>query len=152
MTSESGEATMSGESSGDPDGPIDRRKAEEMLLILGRLGRAVHDALADRVEPGLAGNAEVFVIVRLHLRGPQRPSDIVSAIGMSSGGVTKLIDRLEVGGYIGREFGTIENDRRGTRLVLTPKGADLAQEYADALLSELDEVRDAIERLRSLVW
>ena len=150
MTSEPSGTTMSSASEGSPDGLTDRQKAEEILLVLGRLGRAVHDALADRVEPGLAGNAEVFVIVRLHLRGPQRPSDIVSAIGMSSGGVSKLLDRLEVAGYIGRELGAIENDRRATRLVLTPKGADLAREYADALLSELDEVRDAIERLHAL--
>ena len=151
MTSEPSAATMSGEGSGGHAGLDDRRKAEEMLLVLGRLGRAVHDALVARVEPAIVGDAKIFVIVRLHLRGPQRPSDIVQALGMSSGGVTKLLDRLEAAGYISREFGAIKNDRRATRLVLTPKGAGLAQDYADALLSELDEVRDAIERLHAMV-
>ena len=145
MTSEPGGG------SGGPDGRADRRKAEEMLLVLGRLGRAVHDALVARVEPAIVGNAEIVVIVRLHLRGPQRPSDIVKALGMSSGGVTKLLDRLEAAGYIIRELGAIKNDRRATRLVLTPEGAGLAQDYADALLSELDEVKDAIERLHAMV-
>jgi DNA-binding MarR family transcriptional regulator len=142
---------MSGEGQAGRGGLTDRRTAEEMLLILGRLGRSVHDALVARVEPAIVGNAEVFVIVRLHLRGPQRPTDIVNALGMSSGGVTKLLDRLEAAGYITRELGAIKNDRRATRLVLTAKGAGLAQEYADALLSELDEVKDAIERLHAMV-
>jgi DNA-binding MarR family transcriptional regulator len=128
----------------------DREKAEEILLVLGRLGVTVHDALVARVRAELVGNAEVFVITSLHLHGPLRPSDIVEATRMTSGGVTKLIDRLESGGYITRQLGAVATDRRATRLILTAKGARLARSYADALLSEMDEVRGSVECLSRL--
>lgn len=150
MTSEPGGTTSRG-GPGASQVVTERQKAEEILLVLGRLGRAVHDALVARVGPATVGNAEVFVIVRLHLHGPQRPSEIMSAIGMSSGGVTKLLDRLEGAGYVSRQLGAVKTDRRATRLVLTHRGAALAQEYADALLSEMDDVKDAIERLHAIV-
>ncbi len=151
MTSEPRGTTIAGEGKGSPDDLTERQKAEEILLVLGRLGRAVHDALVARVGPATVGNAEVFVIVRLHRYGPQRPSEIMSAIGMSSGGVTKLLDRLEGAGYISRKLGAVKTDRRATRLVLTRRGAALAQRYADAVLSEMDEVKDGIERLHAIV-
>lgn len=128
----------------------DRQRAEESLIILGRLGRTVHDAIAGRVGSDLANNTDVFVICSLDLRGPLRPSDIVDGIGMTSGGVTKLIDRLEQNGYIRREFGAVASDRRATRLVLTEEGAQLARDYADAVLSEIDTVADAIRSLRDM--
>jgi len=151
MTSEPRGTTTAGEGKGAPEVLTERQKAEEILLVLGRLGRAVHDALVARVEPATVGNAEVFVIVLLHVGGPHRPSEIMSAVGMSSGGVTKLVDRLEDAGYIKRELGTVKTDRRATHLVLTQKGAGLAQDYADALLSELDEVEAGIKRLHAII-
>lgn len=145
-----GTSQTADESSRDDARLPDHERAEEMLIIFGRLGRAVHDAIAARVETALVGNADVFVICSLHLRGPLRPSDIVDGIGMTSGGVTKLIDRLEQRGYIRREFGAVASDRRATRLVLTEDGVRLARDYADAILSEMDTVADAIESLRAL--
>ena len=111
MTTRVDETSVAAEGSRDHATLTDRERAEEMLIIFGRLGRAVHDAITDRVGSDLAGNPDVFVICSLHLRGPLRPSDIVDGIGMTSGGVTKLIDRLEQNGYIRREFGAVASDR-----------------------------------------
>jgi hypothetical protein len=47
--------------------------------------------------------------------------------------------------------GAAKTDRRATRLVLTRRGAALAHEYADASLSEMDDVKDGIERLHAIV-
>ncbi len=146
-----GASVMAGEDQNEKHDGIERQGVDEILLIFGRLGRAVTDAIAARVDPALAGNAEVFVVALLHLHGPQQPSEIASAVGMSSGGVTKLVDRLEVAGYVSRELGAIKTDRRATRVVLTPKGADLAGEYAAALLSVHDEVEASIEELHTAI-
>jgi DNA-binding MarR family transcriptional regulator len=100
-----------------------------------------------RVDLELAGNAEVIVVTYLDVHGPSRPADIVTFTGMTSGGVTKLLDRLEKGGYLTREFGTFPGDRRATLLALTPAGTRLASAYADALRAVSDEVREATARL-----
>jgi len=39
------------------------------------------------------------------------------AIRLTSGGVTKVIDRLEEQKLIARRYGSMKDDRRGTRLV-----------------------------------
>ncbi|MEA3409196.1 MAG: MarR family transcriptional regulator [Candidatus Eisenbacteria bacterium] len=132
-----------------PSASMDRRQAQEALLVLGSLGQLLTEAIGSRVDRGFAGNAEVIVVTYLDVSGPLRPADVVSATGMSSGGVTKLLDRLENGGYIRREYGTFLGDRRVSILSLTPDGEQLAREYADAVLAVEDAVRDAAARLCS---
>ena len=123
------------------------RQAQEALLVLGYLGRLLTEAMNARVELELAGNAEAIVVTYLDVHGPSRPVDIVTFTGMTSGGVTKLLDRLEGGGFITREFGTFPGDRRATVLALTPEGTRLAGVYADALLAVSEDVRAATARL-----
>jgi DNA-binding MarR family transcriptional regulator len=135
---------------GDPEGP-ERRRAQQLLLIFGRLGAAVSEALHARVDPRFTTNVEVMVITSLDLLGPQRPSDVIELTGMSSGGVTKVLDRLEGNGLIVREYGTVKGDRRGTRLVLTAEGRQVAGELAAGLEDRMDALRLAIEELRAVV-
>lgn len=129
-------------------GTPDRQRAQRLLLILARLGAAVTEALHSRVDATLATNVEVLVITSLDLLGPQRPADVLALTGMSSGGVTKVLDRLESHGLIVREFGGVEGDRRGIRLVLTSQGHAVAGLLADGLASRMDAVREAIDELR----
>lgn len=80
---------------GLPEGAVadvvsNRQRAQRLLLLFGRLGAAVTEALHERVEPLFASNVEVTVITSLDLQGPQRPVDILALTGMSSGGVTRV--------------------------------------------------------------
>ncbi len=50
--------------------------------------------------------------------GPRRPSEIGSALGLTSGAVTALIDRLESAGYARRARGV--GDRRSVHVELPP--------------------------------
>lgn len=51
--------------------------------------------------------------------GPRRPSDIGSALGLTSGAVTALIDRLESAGFAQRARGV--GDRRSVQVELPPE-------------------------------
>jgi DNA-binding MarR family transcriptional regulator len=126
----------------------DRQRAQRLLLIVSRLGATLSAALHSRVDPAFASNVEVLVITSLDLLGSQRPSDILALTGMTSGGVTRVLDRLEEHGLMVREFGHVAGDRRGTRLLLTPEGRRIAAELAAGLASRMDAVREAIEHLR----
>jgi DNA-binding MarR family transcriptional regulator len=146
----------SGRDSTPPGGQIespvlDRVAALRVLTILGHLGLTINDALVAELGPGLVDNAQILVLAKLGLGDPLRPADVIAFTGMSSGGVTKLLDRLERGGLIRREFGVIPGDRRGTRLALTPDGERAAARCADALRRRLDTLTDAMEQLRSVV-
>ncbi len=132
-------------------GEAERQRAQRLLIAFARLGAAVTVALHARVDTGFLSNVQVIVLTSLDLSGPQRPAGIIALPGMTSGGVTKVLDRLEEQGLIARRYGEVEGDRRGTELMLTPKGEQVAAGLAAAIASQADAVRDAIDELRSAV-
>ncbi len=92
------EGTTAAARDGQDGRPLDRRQAQEALLLLGQLGQSISEAMTKRIDSELADNPEVIVVTHLDLRGPSRPAEIIAVTGMTSGGVTKLLDRLEQGG------------------------------------------------------
>jgi MarR family transcriptional regulator, organic hydroperoxide resistance regulator len=67
-----------------------------------------------------------------------RVHELAAELGISSGGASKLVDRLEAGGYCRRHPNP--GDRRSSLLRLTPAGATLlarAQRVVDAELADL---------------
>ena len=131
----------------EPQEGSDVEAALEILMIIGRLGKRLHDALVAGADTDLVGNTEVVVVCSLSMRGSLRPTDIQTLTGLSSGGVTKLVDRLEAGGLVVRALGTYPDDRRATRLLLTPHGSQVARDFARAMLSETDAIRRGFTEL-----
>lgn len=127
----------------------DRIVLQRVLALLARLGAHVHGAFISRVDPELVGNAEVLVIATLDVQGESRPSEIAELTGISPSGVTKLIDRLENHGLV--ERGSVPGDRRGTRIVLTAQGDEVAGQLAAGLASQVDLVREVIAELQDAV-
>ncbi len=77
-----------------------------------------------------------------------RPTAIAERVGLSSGGTTKLLDRLELAGHIERSFG-IPGDRRAVRVRLTNSGRDQLVRMTDEIepyLPELTAVFTAVVR------
>jgi DNA-binding MarR family transcriptional regulator len=128
----------------------DRVAAQRLLATLGRLGSAIDQALRSRVDPEIVENHDVLVIATLDIQGPLRPSQVREITGMSSSGVTKLLDRLERLDLITREFGAVPGDRRGATVSLTPTGRDVAGRLAEGLRSQMDVVRWALRELGSI--
>jgi DNA-binding MarR family transcriptional regulator len=76
----------------------------------------------------------------------QRPTLIADRVGLSSGGTTKLLDRLEQQGLIEREFGLTE-DRRGVSLRLTELGAEQLRRSLDLALPLVPSLLVVLEAL-----
>ena len=101
---------------------------------------------------------DVQVISVLQLYGPSTPSNLGAATGLSSGGVTVALDRLEKAGYIRRQPNP--SDRRSLMIALVPsvlaklakffEGANAGARKALATLPErdLDAVIRFFERMR----
>ena len=62
-----------------------------------------------------------------------RPTDLTNATMLTSSGTTKRLDRLEQAGLIARE--PDPDDRRGTRISLTPAGRRLIDKVTEAHLA-----------------
>lgn len=131
----------------DPGARSELEHALQFVILMGRAGSMLHDALSAGGATELVGNTEVIVVCSLLLRGPLRPSDVSAMSGLSSGGTTKLIDRLERGGLIVRKLGAVPEDRRVTQLMLTPRGVQVALGFSKAVRDESDAIRNAFAEL-----
>jgi DNA-binding MarR family transcriptional regulator len=67
--------------------------------------------------------------------GYSTPTEVAGYLGLTSGAVTNMVDRLSTAGFVERQRNP--NDRRGSHLVLSPEGialvAEVRQRYADVL-------------------
>lgn len=76
-----------------------------------------NQAVAARVGLG-ASDAQVLSL--LTVNGPMTPGEIAKLTGLTTGSVTSLLDRLEIGAYINRERDT--RDRRKVVVAAAPEG------------------------------
>lgn len=67
---------------------------------------------------------QLGVLISLDVFGPQQPGSIAALLGLTSGGVSKLIDRLERHQLVQRSFGAVPDDRRAVLVGLTDLGRD----------------------------
>ena len=99
---------------------------------VGRIVETVHDRHC-RYAYGISG-AEMRVILALRRAGPAyalRPTELFRSLLVTSGAITKQVDRLIAAGYVDRQPGP---DKSGGFLIhLTDKGFKVADEALTAL-------------------
>ena len=105
--------------------------------LLGVLGVAV----ADRILAG-AGSSDGAALVTLLAHQPRSTGWLGEVLGLTSSGVTRLVDRLTAAGWVERSPGT---DARRRDLTLTPAGAQRAREVLAAREGGLGELLDPLD-------
>ncbi|HEX4115712.1 MAG TPA: MarR family transcriptional regulator [Solirubrobacteraceae bacterium] len=107
------------------EGPEDRDELVDAVLGASRALVAVAArSLADLAEDVTL--AQYRVLVELAARGPQRPADLASALGVDRSTATRMCDRLVRKGLVQRR--RISADRRVVRISLTGAGRALVEE------------------------
>jgi DNA-binding MarR family transcriptional regulator len=112
-------------------------------------GSIIHNQqVADRVGLRLT---DMQCINVLDLMGPSTPSELARSTGLTTGGVTVMLDRLEKEGYVKREPNP--RDRRSVLVRLNPRKLEKVQafygEINERMATLLDETPEA--ELRSVV-
>jgi hypothetical protein len=128
--------------------PEQLEMAERLLLELASLGSGASKAMADATNmPDFMANAPLQVLCLLDLDGPARPSTIGAVVGLTGGGTTKLLDRLEEAELIQRAYGVFSDDHRGVEVTLTPRGRKLLRTAAGALVEHLPDVAGLVKNI-----
>ena len=123
-----------------------------LLLLIAEFGDTVSQAMkAATGEPDLVGNAPIRVLATLDRSGPRRPADLAELIGMSSGGLSKLLDRMEKAGAIERVQGAVPGDHRGVLVSLTEHGRALLRTLTKELAKRLPETRRFVTEIASIL-
>jgi len=125
-----------------------RDHALQFLLRTGQVGEAISAGIAARVgNREMVGNLTVILIAQLYLRGQLRPVEIQEITGLSSGGVTKLLDRMEDLRLISRAHGQVVSDRRAITVSLADDGRRVARLLAVGLIDRIADVQLALREL-----
>jgi DNA-binding MarR family transcriptional regulator len=134
---------------GDDERSERARQAERLVLQMASFGSEATAAMTRATGlPDLVTNAPLLVLCLLDLDGPARPSVIADVVGLTTGGTTKLLDRMEGAGLVKRAYGVIENDHRGVEVALTEEGRQMLRSASGALV---DHLADATALVKSIV-
>jgi DNA-binding MarR family transcriptional regulator len=126
--------------------------AARLLLLLAEFGHTVSRAMtAASGEPELVGNAPILVLSSIDLFGSQRPSDLARLTELSTGGISKLLDRMQELGVVRRQPGSVRGDRRGVLVTLTDRGVALMRVLAAELEDRLPETRKLVAEIVSVL-
>lgn len=129
-----------------PAAPPASTPADDVTAVLIALQylRAQTAAVNDRMAKQLGVGATDFsALVHLSVQGATPPKKVGEALGLSSGAMTALADRLEAGGLVTRQ--QHPTDRRSFVLALAPAGVD-GLNAAGALYAQA--VREALPASR----
>ena len=123
---------------------------QRLSVLLAGYGQVLNEALADATNDSeLLGPATIVVLCTLELEGPQRPGELQQVTGLSSGGVSKLLDRMEHAGVVKRAYGGVPGDNRGVLVSITRRGRTLAGKFATAAATRLPDPRTMVKDLAS---
>lgn len=128
----------------------DREQVQHLLLLMGCFSASMSSAITQAVGPELSNSATITTLFLLDLEGPRRPGALQEMTGLSSGGVSKLVDRLEAQGLVRRVFGPVDGDRRAVLVQLTPKGRRLSRRIAQIAGKRADEQSQLLKTIASL--
>lgn len=117
------------------DGP-ERHATGSALTALNEVGRAITTVMDDMGYAAISGNSDLLVLATIRLDGPQRPTTLTRLTGLTSGGTTNLLDRLERAKLISRSNDGVE-DGRGVLVEITRAGERAIEALGEVVATEL---------------
>lgn len=121
-------------------------------MLLASFGRIVSDAMAESAPDGeFTSSLSVLVLCRLELDGPTRPAELAELTGLSTGGISKLIDRLELAELITRHRRSIDQDHRAVLVALTDQGRRTIRQFIEIFDMHLDDAPELMTELSAVL-
>jgi DNA-binding MarR family transcriptional regulator len=121
---------------------LSKEAVQRLLLLVANYGRVVSAAMVGVApDPEIVSNVSMVVLCTLDLEGPRRPGALQEVTGLSSGGVSKLLDRMEQAGVVKRTYGAVPGDNRGVLVSITRRGRSLTARFAGAVAGQLPDAR-----------
>jgi DNA-binding MarR family transcriptional regulator len=111
------------------------QRVDDALTAVRRLGTEV-DGLDQRAASHFGiGRTDLHLLDRLRSAGPQTPTGLARSVGLTSGGLSIALERLERIGYIRRS--QHPNDRRSVLVETTEAIIPLEEQFFGPLIHEM---------------
>ena len=112
-------------------------------LLLGRAALLKDRIIDTHMEPYGITAAQFKVMIIMAQFGVDTPAELCRNLSLDSGSMTRMLDRLEQKGLLGRKRS--ELDRRQVQLVLTADGQRLVDKLPQIGAEALNELAGALE-------
>lgn len=100
--------------------------------------------LADEV--GMVNTKSSVALFALFADGPTRPGQLADVLSLMSGGLTYLVDQLEVDRLVERSYGLLPEDRRAVVIRLTEQAEEVGRTIVSIFDAHSVQLRDALSR------
>ena len=131
---------------------LSKAAVERLLLVITDYGRTMSKVMAEVApDPELVTNVSIVALCALDVDGPRRPGVLQEVTGLSSGGVSKLLDRMEQAGVVKRTYGGVAGDNRGVLVSITRRGRALMGKFSNAVSAQLPEARQLVKEIAAAV-
>ena len=116
-----------------------------MLMAMARAGIEINTVLASTYGSDLpVRNSTMLVMLQLQSEGRQRPNELATAAGMTSGGMSKVIDHLEDAGIVIRLEDPYDPDGRSVYVELTPQGQRTLGDILEVVAQPVGDLMEAM--------
>jgi DNA-binding MarR family transcriptional regulator len=123
------------------------RRTAAVLLAMASTGRSVTDSLRERPEHDvLIDNSTMIAALLLWMHDPMRPGELAEMMGITTGGSTKVVNRLEKAGFVTKEQ-DVDPDGRAVVVSLTRKGRGAIR---SAIHASADAIRTLLAQIEAL--
>jgi DNA-binding MarR family transcriptional regulator len=122
-----------------------------IFLDMNCIGREITRAIVDAGLGEWSSNGAIVVLSTLSLDGPARPRALIGPTKLTRGGLSNLLERLEVAGLVTRQYGVVPGDRRGAVVTITEKGKSTLTAINDLASRSADQQRHTFDELTALL-
>lgn len=125
-------------------------QGKTLLVAVSRLSITQTRAAGTAAKVAGVNSTSYAILSELSLDGWLTNGQIAERLGMSTGGVTPALDRLERSGFVERSPNPA--DRRSSVVSITPDGQGVLRDASELLASELEEfIEELDERDRETI-
>jgi DNA-binding MarR family transcriptional regulator len=118
---------------------------ERVLTVVAGMAAVGTSAVAERERRlGALPFHTGLALASLALDGPMRAGELGGAVGLSSGGLTYLVDQLVAVDLVERHHDRVEDDRRAVLIDLTPAGRRVLAVFCGVLEQHATRFADAL--------
>jgi len=123
---------------------------DRVVSLLTQLNNSVAEGLLGESGARAGGMSSLVLLFELEQVGALRPKQVAELLGLTTGGATKLVDRLERQGTVTRT-GAQAGDQRAVTVRITDEGRAIVAAARVGLVERLDDISATVAEMHAVL-
>jgi len=123
---------------------------DRVVSLLTQLNNSVAEGLLGESGARAGGMSSLVLLFELEQVGALRPKQVAELLSLTTGGATKLVDRLERQGTVTRT-GAQAGDQRAVTVRITDEGRAIVAAARVGLVERLDDISATVAEMHAVL-